>query len=651
MASLKGASVRKIIIVLLLTCVLLAGCGSADTTTAAEPQFDSISTDKTTAADADLYAVLSNLDPIPANRIDLAIAIEDLDPAILSTPPDQPTQTYQVGDIRSFWTHNSDTLQFNRITVKLMIISVHAYFWQDEASQPLNAKGQIATPEDWTVAAESFDKTYELVRAVFGHEAAPALNGDPRLYVIHSDSLGKVGGYFGQTDLLPAAVEPYSNEGNYFYISNTWSSGIASDYYKVVLAHEFQHMIQKNMDANEEGWLNEGMSMLAQQVAGMRGDNWVSDYLTKPDQSLWYWSSKPLDYGQSYLYVDYLYEQMGQDFIKAVAADPLNGIASIDETLVQFNSSRNADELYTDAITAAYFNKPALASGQFAFKYPTLPAVTPRYEFTTLPAVYEGTVQQYGGADIITFTSDKKATITFTGDQRVKLTPTDAHSGNNFWWSNRYDATFATLTRTIDLTGVTRVTLNYWAWYDIEEDYDYAYILVSSDNGTHWDLIPATSSRETNPNGQNLSHGFSGISGGGKDPAWIEETADLSAYAGKQILLRFAMQNDLVVNNYGFAIDDLSIPEIGWRDDVESGNNGWITEGFVLSQNYVPQVWSVRAVEQRTDGTIVVHDMTIAKGNGRLKIDFKDLEKLIMFVIGETRDTTMPASYRIEVRP
>jgi immune inhibitor A len=644
--------VKKIFVILLLTCILSVACGGAATTTATEPQFVSISTEKATVADADLYTVLSNLtNPAPANPIDSAVAINHLDPATIPTPPTKPAQTYQVGDTHTFWTHNADTLEFNHITAKLMTISKHAYFWQDEASTSLNASGQIATPEDWTAVADSFDNSYEMVRGVFGHEPSPGLDGDLRLFVIYSDSLGKAGGYFGQTDLLPSAVNPYSNEGEYFYISNTWSSGIASEYNKEVLAHEFQHMIQKNMDANEEGWLNEGMSMLAQQVAGMRGDNWVADYLVKPDQSLWYWSSKPLDYGQSYLYVDYLFEQMGSDFLKAVAADPVNGLASIDQTLVQFNSSRNADQLYTDAIMAAYFNNPDLSAGQYAFKYPTLLAITPRYEFTTIPAIYEGTVQQYGGVDIITFTGGKKATIAFTGDQRVKLTPTDAHSGKNFWWSNRYDATFATLTRAVDLTSVSKATLKYWAWYDIEEDYDYAYLLISTDNGSHWNLVPATSSRETNPNGQNLGHGFSGISGGDRNPIWIEETADLSAYAGKQILLRFAMQNDLVVNNYGFAIDDLSIPEIGWSDDAESGSAGWTPDGFILSHNYVPQVWSVRAVEQRTDGTIVVHDIAITSGKGQLKVDFTGIQKLVMFVIGETRDTTVPASYRVEVRP
>jgi immune inhibitor A len=648
----KGENMKqKILIAFILTCAWVAGCGNVETTTASEPQFKSISTEKATTADAELYTALSALEPIPASRIDLAIAIENLDPSTLPIPPKQPLATYRIGDTRTFWTHNSDTFEFTHITARLMAISKHAYFWQDVACQPLNASGKPVTEEDWAAAGESFDISYERVRAVFGQEESPGLDGDPRLFVVHSDSLGKVGGYFGQTDLLPSAIEPHSNEGQYFFISNTWSSGIASDYYKEVLAHEFQHMIHKNVDANEEGWMNEGMSMLAQQVAGMRGYNSVADYLIKPDQSLWYWSSSSQDYGQAYLYIDYLYEQMGQDFIQALVADPRNGLASVDEMLAKFASPRSADDFYADAITAAFFNDPKLASGQYGYKDAVLPTVLPRYEFSSLPAMYQGTVEQYGGVDIMTFTGGQRATVRFTGDQRVKLIPAEARSGKNFWWSNRYDSTFSTLTREVNLTGVTTATLKYWAWYDIEEDWDYAYLLISTDNGTHWTLLPATSNRETNPNDQNLGHGFSGKSGGGIEAVWIEETADLSAYAGKRILLRFAMQNDLVVNKYGFAVDNISVPEIGWRDDAESGNAGWTPEGFILSHNHVPQIWRVRAVEQRADNTIIVHDIDIVNGIGQLDIDLKGTKRLVIFVIGQTRYTTIPASYRIEVSP
>lgn len=658
----------KSIFVIFLLGLLVSACGAAATeasapaateapaiqplTIASDPQFISVSAEPVLRADIKLYKSLSTITvPAALDRAALAISIENLDPSKIPTIPSKPIKSYLTGDTRTFWVRNSPTLEFNLVTAKLMYISNHAYFWQDINSKAINSFNQETAATDWVAAGESFDNSYERVRAVFGSEDSPGLDGDTRLFVIHSDRVGNVAGYFSEMDQIPAVVETYSNEGQYFFVSNSWSSGIASEYYKEVLAHEYQHMVQAKVDPNEENWLNEGFSMLAQQLAGMRGDNWLQEYLFQPDQSLWQWSKNSTDYGQTYLYVEYMYEQLGEEFIKALAANSANGAVSIEQTLKKVNSPRNADALYTDAISAAFFNDPALQNGKFAYKIPSFSNIAPIFESQSLPTIYQGTVQQYGGADILTFSVAGNATLNFTGDQRVKLIPTDAHSGERFWWSNRNDSTFATLTRKVDLSYVKTATLKYWAWYDIEQDWDYAYLLVSTDNGIHWTPIPVTSSRETDPNGQNLGHGFSGISGGGVEAAWIQETANLNAYAGKQILLRFAMQNNRSVNNFGFAVDDLSIPEAAWNDNAEAGDRDWNSSGFVRIHNHVPQIWSVRAVEHNNDGSIIVHDLKIKKGIGKFEFDFSNLKRLVVFIIGQTHYTTLPASYQVEISP
>jgi hypothetical protein len=275
--------------------------------------------------------------------------------------------------------------------------------------------------------------------------------------------------------------------------------------------------------------------------------------------------------------------------------------------------------------------------------------MVPKYEFKSTPGIYQGTVQQYGGVDIITFTGQGNSTLIFTGDQQSSLIPTKAHSGVTFWWSNRNDSSFTTLTREVDLSDTQSATLKYWAWYDIEEDWDYAYLLVSTDNGVHWDIVPTKSSRETNPNNQNLGYGFSGMSGGGTEAIWIEESADLTPYAGGQILIRFAMQNDLVVNNYGFAIDDLTIPEINWSDDAETNSNEQASDSFIRIHNYIPQVWNVRVVEQGEGNAIEVHDLEVSNGTAKLEINLSEMKRLVVFIVGQTRYATLPATYQVEV--
>ena len=93
----------------------------------------------------------------------------------------------------------------------------------------------------------------------------------------------------------------------------------------------------------------------------------------------------------------------------------------------------------------------------------------------------------------------------------------------------------------------------------------------------------------------------------------------------------------------------MSSPEIGWSDNVEAGGKDWTSGGFVPIHNRVPQVWGVRAVEQKADGSIAVHDLEVKNGTGKLEVDFSNLNRLVVFVIGQTHYTTLPASYRVEV--
>lgn len=52
---------------------------------------------------------------------------------------------------------------------------------------------------------------------------------------------------------------------------------------------------------------------------------------------------------------------------------------------------------------------------------------------------------------------------------------------------NRTDDSDATLTHDFDLSGVKNATLDFWAWYDLEEDFDYADVETSTDAGVNLD--------------------------------------------------------------------------------------------------------------------------------------------------------------------
>ena len=155
------------------------------------------------------------------------------------------------------------------------------------------------------------------------------------------------------------------------------------------------------------------------------------------------------------------------------------------------------------------------------------------------------------------------------------------HSGENMWWSNN-DANWADyrLGHDFDLTGAAAPIFTFWTDYTIEELWDYAFVEVSTDGGASWVQLPDMDGITTNddPNGRlvdygGLQNGITGDSGG-----WIQMRFDLSAYAGSAIELRLRYATDAAFVERGMFVDDVAIDEIGYADDFESGDGGWISD-------------------------------------------------------------------------
>jgi hypothetical protein len=160
--------------------------------------------------------------------------------------------------------------------------------------------------------------------------------------------------------------------------------------------------------------------------------------------------------------------------------------------------------------------------------------------------------------------------------------------------------------------------------------------------------VPGQATTESDPQGNNFGHGFTGRSGG-RTPVWINETVDLSEYAGQEILLRFAYVTDEAYSEPGMVIDDIAIPEIEWSDDVEGGEEDWTTEGWVRSHNRVPQQWLVRVVLIGSNGQTTIQDVEVVDGIGTLDIDFSQMESALVFISGLTRFTNQSSAYHLVV--
>jgi len=107
---------------------------------------------------------------------------------------------------------------------------------------------------------------------------------------------------------------------------------------------------------------------------------------------------------------------------------------------------------------------------------------------------------------------------------------------------------------------------------DIELDWDYAYLVVSTDGGNTWEGVLTNFSTSSDPNGQNFGNGITGNSGG-----WAELTADLSAYTG-DVLIGFRYWTDVAAVNPGFMVDEIFIDGAG--PDGAEVDAGWTFAGF-----------------------------------------------------------------------
>jgi immune inhibitor A len=150
------------------------------------------------------------------------------------------------------------------------------------------------------------------------------------------------------------------------------------------------------------------------------------------------------------------------------------------------------------------------------------------------------------------------------------------YAGQRSWWSGTGDSYTSSMTRSVTLPAGA-ASLSFQANYNIEEDFDYAYVEVN--DGSGWVSVPGT---DTDPA---VNNGLTGDSGGN----WVPATYDLSPYAGKTVDLRLRYTTDGGVQGNdpslppGLFVDAISITAGGTTvlsDGAETSPNGWTLDKF-----------------------------------------------------------------------
>ena len=404
----------------------------------------------------DLYRLAAQLKPgIPADL-----------PRIVNEEP----VSYQQGRQDTFWLLDLNTLEYYQATFDLRLVTPHGYWYVDQE--------QEVRQEDLEEAAQEFeDHIYPGVTAIFGVEWSPGVDNDPHLNILNSRLRG-AGGYFSSSDEYPLLISPYSNQREIIYM-NIGAFPIGAEAYLGVLAHELQHAVHWNSDASEDTWVNEGLSDLAVALLGY-GSGSSLRFLSSGPTSMVHWPISGIgsraNYGAASLFMQYLVEHYGDsEDLTPLVEQAADGIAGINAYLKELGHRVTFRQVFEDWSVANFLDRfqPELTEGPYT--YSNLNAGTTPTRVLDPSSSLESTLPQFSTEYIQIRAESGPIRIVFQGPTHVPLLPVEVGAGG-CWWSNVGDSIDSRLTRTLDLSDTPSPGLSYRIWYEVEEDWDYAYV-------------------------------------------------------------------------------------------------------------------------------------------------------------------------------
>jgi immune inhibitor A len=569
---------------------------------------------------------------LPAlDRYDLGRRFLDteISPLAPTTPPER-----RLGDTDRFYISTTSSGMGLWLDAHLAAIGDHTYIWLEN--------GLNADAESLSNISERFDhEVYEFVRGLWGEESL-GIDGESRLHIFITAQLPQANdGFFTSSNQYPRELVPFSNERDMIVMSHHTLLLSYRDAAISAAAHEFQHLLLLQRDPNEDVWLAEGFATLTEHLLGYGSeDGLMRSFASLPATQLNSWGltdNLHSNYGATMMYNVYLHNRFGLERMQALVNNPRNGFASVSETM-----GVEADVIFADWVLANYLRQNGGRYGYISL--PDIPimslAALPIYQ---LPITQERILNQYSTAYFQLMQPPEALTISLSFSDTVALYPTNAASGQWAWYSLRGDNSNPRLTHAFDLRNVTSASLDYRLWYSLENNWDYGYLSISRDNGTSWEL--QCTSRMTNQNrfGRAYGIGYTGQSGG-----WLEESLSLDAYASSEILIRFEMLTDDGVNMEGIALDDIRLEAIGYSSDFEADGGGWQSEGWIRSDNRLPQrAWLQIIQHQGSDSLISRY---LVEGEGQWRLDIAPETSFVSIALSPFAPmTTEPIEYELRL--
>jgi len=412
--------------------------------------------------------------------------------------------------------------------------------------------------------------------------------------------------------------------------------------YDGTFAHEYQHLLHSDADADEETWVNEGCSEFAQFLCGYGEPTGHTNFAkTHPENSLVLWGDQGDleilgDYGQAYLWTLYLNDRFGAPFIQALFSNPDNGIAGINSTLAQRHIPETFQDLYRDWSVAELINSKTPEGGRYAFASTnfTFDIGTPA---SPNPEAYSTPGAPPWGTDYIWIAGNPKdlRKLKFNGLD-YSMFPTGWTSDGSVLWSGMGDE--------IDNWAIFPATgggtLTFDTKYDIEEYWDFGFVQVSTDGGHTWtSLVNGYTTNKHDPKAYpTVLANLPGLTGVLAE--WTPMSFDLSAYAGKEILVAFRYVTDWATNGNGafdtpgWYIDNVKVGDTVISDGSSVEPFKDITEILPINNDFMVTFVGYKAKGKGTEYRLATIKLGAVTEEGLLEVDkvLRDSDKVAMLV-------------------
>ncbi len=294
-----------------------------------------------------------------------------------------------------------------------------------------------------TQLGQAFDSYYNTIITYFG-DLAVDIDSFDKVYIllselVHEDNGYYILGYFSSINEFPKYAQPYSNAKEMLYLTtylygddpSAWLSSIKS-----TAAHEFQHLINyscRNGKEKTPTWINEGLSMLAEDIAiaGPGGhnpelDSRIEFYLKYHEyDTLQDWQGDGLDYASAYMFMRYFADRYGEDKLKSINTANVISTNYYTDAFVNIAGDVSSfDELFVDWLSAVALDYVGYQTSD--------PVLSKKYLYQTLnlsafefPMETSGYIDMARGSGTFIYlpnlASANRIDVGINGDSQIKL--------------------------------------------------------------------------------------------------------------------------------------------------------------------------------------------------------------------------------------